>query len=119
MIALVATAATFAFGMLFLPILFPGMRVRGTDNALKAGIIGGVLSAALGKVLFVLLSFIFLPIVLLGPLGPFLVQTLVNVGLLWTAALVFDGIAFDRFRTTLWAALALTLLQTLVRMVGQ
>lgn len=105
--------------MLFLPILFPGMRVRGTRDALTAGILGGILSAALGKVLFVLLSLVFLPIMLLGPLGPFLVQLVVNTALLWTAAQMYEGIAFDRFRTTVWAAAALTVLQILVRMVGQ
>jgi uncharacterized membrane protein YvlD (DUF360 family) len=118
MIQLVATAATFAFGLLFLPILFPGMRVRGIGSVLWAGVIGGALSALLGKVIFVLLSLVFLPIGWLGPVGAFVVQVLVNLVLLRAIARSVDGVEFDGLRTSLWASVALTVLQTLVRLAA-
>jgi uncharacterized membrane protein YvlD (DUF360 family) len=69
-------------------------------------------------VLWVLLSLIFFPIGLLGPVGAFAVQVLVNTLLLWGAARMADGVEFDRLRTTLWAAVALSALQILVRLAG-
>lgn len=119
MTQLIVSALSFAFGLMFLPILVPGMRVRGVGGALKAGLVCGVLSAVLGKLLLLLLTLVFfLPVVLTGPLGAFVVQALVNAILLAMTARLVDGIEFDRLRTTLWAAFALTLLQTLVRLAG-
>ena len=118
MIQLVATAATFAFGLLFLPILFPGMRVRGMGSALKAGIVGGALSAGLGGIVWVLLTLIFFPVGLLGSVGAFLVQVIVNLLLLRAIARAVDGVEFDGIRTSLWASIALSALQVLVRLAA-
>jgi len=115
---LVVSAAAFAFGLFLLPILFPEIRLKGAGEILKVGVIGGVLSAVLGKVVWILLSLVFFPIVLLGSLGVFLVQVLVNLGLLWSATFWSEGIAFKRVTTALWAAVALTMLQWLVRLAG-
>ena len=115
MIQLIASAVGFALGMLLLPAVIPGMRVRDSGAALKVGIVCGVLSVFLGKVLMVLLSLVFLPIVLLGPLGVFIVQGLVNAVLLAVGTSVVSGIEFDRRRSALWAAFALTILQVMVR----
>jgi uncharacterized membrane protein YvlD (DUF360 family) len=119
MAQLIASILGFALGLLFLPMVIPGMRVRGTTNALKAGVVGGILSTLLGKLLLVLLTLVFfLPIVLTGPVGAFVVQGLVNAVLLWMTARLVDGIEFDRTRTTLWAAFALTALQLAARHLG-
>lgn len=114
MVKLIATAVTFAVGLLFLPILIPGVRVRGTADALKAGIVGGILSAALGRVLLVLLSLVFFPIRLLGPLAAVLVQAVVNFGLLLGTSHFVPGVQFKRWSDRIWAAVALTVLQVVV-----
>lgn len=111
MAQLVASILGFALGLLLLPALIGGMRVRGMGAALQVGLVCGVLSTFVGKLLLVVLSIIFLPIVLLGPLGVLLIQTVVNGMLLAVATRVVSGIEFDRRRSLLWAALALTLLQ--------
>jgi uncharacterized membrane protein YvlD (DUF360 family) len=119
MVGLIASALAFAFGLFFVPILIPGMRVRGMEDALKAGLVCGILSAVLGKLVLILLTLVFfLPILLTGPLGAFVVQAMVNAVLLVVAARTVDGISFDSTRTAIWAAVALTVCQTLVRMVG-
>ncbi len=113
---LIASVLGFALGLLLLPALIPGMRVKGMGAALQVGLVCGVLSVLLGKLLMVVLSFIFLlPIMLLGPLGPILVQTAVNGILLMVATQVVSGIEFERTRSVAWAALALTLLQWVAR----
>lgn len=116
--SLIASALGFAVGMLLLPVMIRGVRVRGTGAALKAGAICGLLSAVLGKLLLVLLTLVFfLPIVLTGPIGVFVVQALVNAILLSLTARLTKGIEFERARTTLWAAFALTVLQTVAKML--
>lgn len=115
---LIASAIAFAVGMLLLPTMVRGVRVRGMGGALKAGIVTGILSAVLGKVLLVILSLIlFLPIVLTGPLGVFVVQALVNAILLSLTSRIVSGLEFDRGRTVLWAAFALTALQTVAKLL--
>lgn len=119
MLNFIVSAVTFAVGLVALGAVLPGMRVRGAWGALKAAAVCGVLSAVLGKVLVVLLSLVFfLPILLTGPLGVFMVQGLVNAILLGATARLVDGIDFDRRRTLLWAAFALTLAQAIARAVG-
>jgi uncharacterized membrane protein YvlD (DUF360 family) len=115
---LIASAIAFAIGMLLLPTMVRGVRVRGMSGALKAGIVTGILSAVLGKVLLIVLSLIlFLPIVLTGPFGVFAVQALVNAILLTLTSKLVSGIEFDRSRTVLWAACALTALQTVAKLL--
>ncbi len=118
MVQLIASVVAFAVGILFLPMVFSGMRVRGTTNALKAGAIGGALSVTLGKVLVSVLTLVFFPIALLGPLGVFIIQSVVNAGVLLVTVRVSDGIEFDSVKTTLWAAIALTTLQLVVRLAA-
>ena len=118
MIQLIASIVAFALGILFLPMMFSGMRVRGTTSALKAGAVGGALSVTVGKVLVSVLTLIFLPIALLGPVGVFIIQALVNAAILALTARLSDGVEFDGLKTTLWAAVALTVLQTVVRFLG-
>ncbi len=118
MVQLIASIVAFALGLLFLPMVFSGMRVRGTSSALKAGAIGGALSVTLGKVLVTLLTLLFLPIALLGPIGVFVIQAVVNALILMITARLSDGVEFDSFKTTLWAAIALTTLQLVVRLAG-
>ncbi len=118
MAQLLALIVAFALGILFLPMLFSGMRVRGTARALKAGAIGGALSVTLGKVLVSVLTLVFLPIALLGPIGAFVIQALVNAVILTLTARVSDGVEFDGVKTTVSAAAALTVLQTVVRLVS-
>jgi uncharacterized membrane protein YvlD (DUF360 family) len=116
MAQLIASAVAFTIGMLLLPALVGGVRVRGMTGALKAGLLCGVLSVLLGKVLLFLLTLVFfLPIVLTGPIGVFVVQGLVNAVLLGITAHLSEGIAFDSRRTMLWAAFALTALQTVAQ----
>ena len=113
MISIIISAIVFAVGLLFLSGLLPGMQVRGFGGALKAAVVCGLLSAVLGKVLMVLLTLVlWIPIVLTGALGVFLVQGLVNAVLLWLTAKLVSSLDFDRRRTLLWAAFALTLGQT-------
>ena len=116
--SLVASVLGFAFGLMLLPAMIRGFRVRGMDTALKAGLVCGILSAVLGKVLVVLLTLVFFfPIVLTGPIGVFVVQAMVNAVLLWLTAEVVDGLEFERSRTVLWAAVALTALQTVAKLL--
>ncbi len=118
MAQLIASAIGFAVGLLLLPAMIRGVRVKGTGAALKAGLVCGLLSAVLGKLLLVLLTLVFfLPIVLTGPVGVFVVQALVNATLLSLTARIVSGIEFERMRTTLWAAFALTVLQTVAKML--
>ncbi len=115
---LLASAIAFAVGMLLLPTMVRGVRVRGMGGALKAGIVTGILSAVLGKVLLIILSLIlFLPIVLTGPLGVFVVQALVNAILLSLTSKIVSGLEFESSRTVLWAAFALTALQTVAKLL--
>ena len=119
MVAIIAVALTFAFGLLLLPALIPGMRVRGMTDTLKVGLLCGVLSAVLSKVILVILTLIFLlPIKISGPVAGFIVQGAVNLVLLGIIGRVSGSIEFDRTRSTLWAAFALTALQTVVRMIA-
>lgn len=118
MTQILISVAAFALGLLFLPMIFSGMRVRGTGAALKSGALGGALSVTLGKVLVSLLTLLFLPIALLGPVGAFVIQALVNTLILMVTARLSDGVEFDGVRTTMWAAIALTALQLVVRLIG-
>ncbi|MCR9164845.1 MAG: hypothetical protein ACE37F_15200 [Nannocystaceae bacterium] len=118
MVQLIASIVAFAVGILFLPMVFSGMRVRGTSSALQSGAVGGALSVLLGKVLLTVLTLIFFPIALLGPLGAFIIQSLVNIGLLLGISRVTDGVEFDGIKTAVWAGIALTVLQFVVRLVG-
>lgn len=114
----IASVAGFAFGLLLLPAMIRGVRIGGMGTALKAGLVAGILSVLLGKVLVVLLTLVFfLPILLTGPLGVFVVQALVNAILLGLTARVIDGLQFERPRTILWSALALTALQTVAKLL--
>lgn len=118
MAQLLASAIGFAVGMLLLPAMIRGVRLTGTAAALKAGVVLGLLSAVIGNVLLFLLKLLFfIPIVLTGPLGVFVVQALVNAVLLSLTAKIVSGIEFERMRTTLWAAFALTFLQTLAKLL--
>lgn len=114
----VASVLGFAFGLLLLPAMIRGFRVRGMGTALKAGLVCGILSAVLGKILLALLTLVFLlPIVLTGPIGVFVVQAFVNAILLGLTARLVDGLEFERRRTVLWAAVALTALQTIAKLL--
>ncbi len=115
MFSLLASAFVFAIGLLFLAGMLPGMRVDGLWGALKASIVCGILSAVLGKLLFVLLTLVLiLPVVLLGPLGLFGVQMLVNAALLALTARIVHAIRFDGRKSLLLAALLLTAGQSLL-----
>lgn len=116
MAQLIASVLGFALGLLLLPALIPGMRTKGMGAALKVGLVCGVLSVFLGKVLLVLLSIIFiLPIALLGSIAVFAIQCVVNSILLFVATKIVSGVEFERNRSVAWAALALTILQTVAR----
>ena len=109
---MIASFFAFAFGLMFMSALLPGMVVRDAGSALKAAAICGVLSVVVGKLLFALLSLIFFfPILITGPLGAFVVQTFVNAVLLTITENLVDGVRFQRWSTALWAAVGLTLLQ--------
>lgn len=112
----VASAFVFAVGLLFVGAWLPGMRVRGgLWGAFKAALVCGVLSTFLGKMLVALLTLVLLlPVVLTGPIGAFVVRALVNAVLLALTARLSASIQFERRRSLLWAAFALTLLQTAV-----
>lgn len=113
MLSMLISAGVFALGLLFLSGLLPGMQVRGLWSAFKAAVVCGILSVVLGKLLLALLALLFwLPVIITGPVGVFLIQTLVNGILLGLTARLVDGISFDRRRTVAWAAFALTLAQT-------
>lgn len=110
--SMIASCLAFTFGLVFLSALLPGMVVRDVWSAFKAAVICGVLSVVLGKLLFALLSLIFFfPILITGPLGVFVVQTVVNTVLLMLTENLVDGVRFQRWRTALWAAIGLTVLQ--------
>jgi uncharacterized membrane protein YvlD (DUF360 family) len=47
----------------------------------------------------------------------FVVQALVNAILLGLTARLVDGLEFERARTVMWAAVALTALQTIFKLV--
>lgn len=115
MLSLVASCLAFTFGLIVCSALLPGVIVRDLWSAFKAAVLCGLLSAVLGKLLFFLLSLVFFfPILISGPLGAFLIQAFVNAILLVITENLVDGVRFVRWRTALWAAVALTLLQTLV-----
>lgn len=120
MSSLVASCLAFTFGLMVLSALLPGMIVRDLWSAFKAALLCGLLSVVLGKLLFFVLSLIlFFPILISGPLGVFLVQAFVNAILLTITENLVDGVRFVRWRTALWAAVGLTILQMLVsRAVG-
>lgn len=114
----IASVLGFALGLLLLPAMIRGFRVSGMGTALKAGLVCGILSAVLGKILLVLLTLVFfLPIVLTGPVGVFVVQALVNAILLGLTGRLVDGLQFERPRTVFWAAVALTALQTVAKLL--
>lgn len=115
---LVATAVTFVVALFFLPMAFGDMRVRGSSRILVAGAAGGIVSAVGSRLLYAALVLIFFPIVLLGPLGPWVVQAGVNLVLLVVGWRLFDEIEFKRWSTVGWASLALTGFQFLVTLVG-
>ncbi len=113
-----ASVIGFALGLLLLPAMVRGVRVGGMGSALRAGLVCGILSAVLGKLLVALLTLVFLlPIVLTGPFGVFAVQAMVNAILLGLTARMVDGVQFESTRTVWWAAFALTALQTVARML--
>jgi uncharacterized membrane protein YvlD (DUF360 family) len=118
--SMIASCLAFTFGLMFMSALLPGMIVRDLWSALKAAIVCGVLSVVVGKLLFALLSVIlFFPILISGPIGVFLVQAFVNAVLLSLTENIVDGVRFQRWRTALWAAVGLTLLQmAVVRSIG-
>jgi uncharacterized membrane protein YvlD (DUF360 family) len=114
--SMIASCLAFAFGLMFLSALLPGMVVRDVWSAAKAAVVCGVLSVVLGKLLFALLSLVlFFPILISGPIGVFVVQAFVNAVLLSITENLVDGVRFQRWRTALWAAVGLTLLQMAVR----
>lgn len=116
--SLLASILGFALGLLLLPAMIRGVRIEGMGTALRAGLVCGILSAVLGKILVALLTLVFLlPIVLTGPIGVFVVQALVNAILLGLTARLVRGLRFERRRTVLWAAVALTALQTIAKLL--
>lgn len=115
--SLLASVLGFAVGLLLLPVLIRGVRVRSFGAALWAGLVCGILSAVLGKILLVLLTLVLLPLLLTGPIGAFVVQALVNAILLAITGRVVGGLEFERRRTVLWAAVALTALQTIAKLL--
>jgi uncharacterized membrane protein YvlD (DUF360 family) len=116
MSSFIASVLGFALGLALLPAMIRGFRVSGMGTALKAGLVCGILSAVFGKILLVLLTLVFfLPIVLTGPIGVFVVQALVNAVLLGLTGRLVDGVEFERPRTVFWAAVALTALQTVAK----
>lgn len=111
----VASALVFALGLLFVGAWLPGMRVRGgLWGAFKAAMVTGILSTFLGKILVKVLTLILLPLLLAGPVGAFVIRAIVNAVLLALTAKLSASIDFERKRPLLWAAFALTLLQTLI-----
>jgi uncharacterized membrane protein YvlD (DUF360 family) len=116
LLQLLVAAAAFAFGLLALAAVLPGMHVRGVGSAFKAAVLTAVLSVVVGEVLLWVLKLVFfLPILLLGPLGPFLIRWVVNAVMLGLTAWFVDGIEFRKARTRWTAAFALTVAQALVR----
>jgi len=112
MLQLVASALAFTFGLLFLPLFFSDIRLRRATDALTVGALGGLLSAVLGRVLWIIVSTIVFPIGLLGPVGAFLTQAVVNLGLFAASS---RWVLFKRLTSRFWAALTLTVLQTIAQ----
>lgn len=114
MLPLVVSAITFAAGLFFVPLLIHDAQVRGGSEALKAAAVGGVASAGLGKLLWLIVSLVFFPIRLLGPIGPFLAQSIVNLAILVVTEQRVSGVRFKTWMSRVWAALALAVLQWVV-----
>jgi uncharacterized membrane protein YvlD (DUF360 family) len=114
MAAFIVSVLVFAVGLVILPAFISGLRVRGSFEAMKAGLMLGLLSSVLGKVLLALLKLIFfLPIIVTGPLGAFAVQCVVNAILLTVGVRFVNAIELDSTRATMWTAAGLTVLQML------
>jgi len=113
---ILASAGAFGIGLFIMSIMTPNIVVKDTWRAFQVATVVGLTSALLGKLAVALLSLVFLPILLAGPLGVFVLHALFNGGLLFGASHYFDdGIRFASLRTLGLVAAGLTLVQMIVR----
>ncbi len=113
---ILASAGAFAIGLFVMAVLTPNIVIKDTWRAFQVATIAALASAFLGKLVVALLSLVFLPILLAGPLGVFFLHALFNGALLFGASHYFDdGIRFASLRTLALVAAGLTLVQMIVR----
>jgi uncharacterized membrane protein YvlD (DUF360 family) len=112
---MIASAGAFAAGLMVLASVSPQIAVRDAWSTFKVALLCGALSALLGKLVVAILSVIFLPILLTGPLGVFVLHALFNAILMAAVTRYLDGVRFTSWRALAAVSAALTLLQMIVR----
>ncbi len=113
---IIASASAFAIGLFVMATVTPNIVIKDTWRAFQIAAVAGLASALLGKLVVALMSLIFLPIMLAGPLGVFFLHTLFNGALLFGANHYFDdGIRFASLKTLSLVAAGLTLVQMIIR----
>ncbi len=112
---MIASAGAFAAGLMVMASVSPGVVVRDAWSTFKVALIGGVLSAVLGKLVVAILGIILLPILITGPIGVFILHALFNAILLFVLTRYLEGVRFQSIRTLGAVAAALTLVQMIVK----
>ncbi|MCA9719679.1 MAG: hypothetical protein H6713_22545 [Myxococcales bacterium] len=110
-VALFVSFLGFAVGLMLASLFVREIKLQGFVPGLKAAGLYGLASAGLGLVAKIVIKLLFLPIVLLGPLGDLLIQALVNVALMIVGPLFAPEIKLGPRRTTTYVAVALAVLQ--------
>ncbi len=101
----------FAAGLMLASLFVPEIKLPGFLPGLKSAGVFGAASAALGVVAGIVIKLLFLPIVLLGPLGDVLIQAAVNIALLVVGPLFFENVRFGSRRTATYLGIGLAVLQ--------
>ncbi|MCA9695418.1 MAG: hypothetical protein R3A51_00130 [Nannocystaceae bacterium] len=115
LLAAVLAAVVFTLGLLIASMAVSGVTLRGALPGVRTATLAGLASAGLGKLLGLILAFLFLPIVLLGPLGSILVQSIANVIVLFAATWLTEDLRVEPRRTRMVLAVVLAVFQVVAQ----
>ncbi len=101
----------FAAGLMLASLFVPEIKLQGFLPGVKSAGVFGALSAGLGLLAKIVIKLLFLPIVLLGPVGDLLIQAAVNIALLVVGPLFFEDVKFGSRRTATYLGVGLAALQ--------
>jgi hypothetical protein len=114
-VAVIDSFLGFVVGLLLTSMLVPELELKGLGPGARAATLFGLVSAGLGRLAKIVLSILFFPILLLGPIGDFLVQAGVNVALLIIGPLFVEELEVTSHRAAMMIGVGLAALQVVLQ----